>query len=87
MRTNCRSVALIVLYGSLTVILAHTQSRKPQQPTNPGTFRVAGMVVSAADGHPLARANISLADTKNPQNKREITSSDAGYFEFNHVAK
>jgi len=71
----------------VAIVDAQSPGSKPQQPTNSKTFRVAGMVVSAADGHALARANISLTDTKNPQNKQLTSSSETGHFEFNRVAK
>ncbi len=71
----------------VAIVDAQIPGSKPQQQANSQTFRVAGTVVSAADGHPLARANISLTDTKNPQNKQETTSTETGHFEFNQVAK
>jgi Carboxypeptidase regulatory-like domain len=54
---------------------------------NLATFRVAGTVVSAVDGHPLARAEVFLIDTKNPKIRQWMITSDEGHFEFNQVAK
>lgn len=69
------------------VIEAQTPGPNQQPQTNPATFRVAGRVVSAVDGHPLARAHIILTDARNPQSKQWTASSDTGQFEFNQVAK
>src|SRR5882724_5073989 len=47
-----------------------------------GNFRVAGTILSAAEGHPLARARVSLQEIKNPQNQIFMITKDDGRFEF-----
>ena len=42
--------------------------------------------MSAASGHPLARAQVTIADTRNRQDTQTITSSDDGRFEFQVAA-
>src|ERR1700676_3616517 len=64
------------------------RSRPEKSPhAAPTLFRVAGTIVSAIDGHPLARAHIFLTDTKNSKNSPWVVSSEEGHFEFNQVAK
>jgi hypothetical protein len=50
--------------------------------TSPGGYRIAGTVVSKVDGHLLARARISLRDTKDPQKFLSGVTSEDGKFEF-----
>ncbi len=47
-----------------------------------GNFRIAGTIVSAGEGHPLARARVSLEEIKNPQNQVFMITKDDGRFEF-----
>ena len=51
------------------------------------TFRVAGTVVSSADGHPLSRASVTLRDAKNPQKAMSTITSEDGHFEFHGVPR
>jgi hypothetical protein len=50
-----------------------------------GSYRIAGTVVSKADGRPLARARITVRDAKDPQKFEFIITSENGKFEFNRV--
>jgi hypothetical protein len=82
------TVLFIVVYISQFSGKIAAQASSPQQPEAKSSgFRVAGKVVSAIDGHPLAQAHILLINTKSPQNPPWIASSDDGHFEFNQVAK
>jgi hypothetical protein len=47
-----------------------------------GGYRIAGTVTSAADGHPLARARISLKDAADTQKLRSMVTAEDGRFEF-----
>jgi hypothetical protein len=47
-----------------------------------GGYRIAGTVVSKADGHPLARARVTLRDVKEEQKFESVVTSDDGKFEF-----
>ncbi len=90
-KPNCRlfiifSACCWILFFSL-LTQALVPSTPAQQPANAAIYRVTGMVVSAADGRPLARANIFLTDTKDAKNKQATASSDTGHFEFDRVAK
>lgn len=82
------SCALACLSGIGTL---EAQTVAPQNTTAApheagANFRVAGTIVSAATGHPLARARVSLTNTRKPQDRRSATSSDEGHFEFTQVA-
>lgn len=69
------------------ILEAQVPSASPQQSPNAASYRVSGTIVSAADGRPLARANIFLTDTKDAKSKQGTVSTDTGHFEFNRVAK
>ena len=63
------------------------QSSNPNQISN-GSSRIAGTVVSAASGHPLARARVLITDTANPQSVQSVLTSEDGRFEFRvHAGK
>jgi Carboxypeptidase regulatory-like domain len=47
-----------------------------------GPFRVTGMLVNKVDGHPLAQARATLADTANPQKSQSVITSQDGKFMF-----
>jgi hypothetical protein len=80
-------LAIVVCISQFSATIA-AQTSSPQQPeAKPLGFRLAGKVVSAIDGHPLAQAHILLVNTKSPQNPPWIASSEDGHFEFNQVAK
>lgn len=49
-----------------------------------GPYRIAGTVVNAKAGGPLARARVTIADAKNRQGVQSVITSDDGRFEF-HV--
>ncbi|MGA8618058.1 MAG: carboxypeptidase-like regulatory domain-containing protein [Candidatus Sulfotelmatobacter sp.] len=48
-----------------------------------GAYRIAGTVLSNADGHPLGGARITIRDAKNQQKFQSVVTSDDGKFEFN----
>lgn len=47
-----------------------------------GGFRIAGRIVDAKTGYPIARARVSAIDTRNPQRSASMLSSEDGRFEF-----
>lgn len=47
-----------------------------------GETRIAGTVVSKADGHPLPQARVTLRDAREPQKFQSLVASDNGKFEF-----
>jgi hypothetical protein len=49
-----------------------------------GPYRIAGTAVNAKAGGPLARARVSISDSKNRQNLQSLVTGDDGRFEF-HV--
>jgi Carboxypeptidase regulatory-like domain len=55
----------------------------PQLPVGSiGLFRIAGIIVSASEGHPLSHARVSLQDVQNLQDQIFIVTGDDGHFEF-----
>lgn len=67
--------ALIATAGLLLPCMSNAQS----------SYRIAGMVVSMVDGHPLSRARIKVSDTKNDQKSESVITADDGRFEFTGV--
>jgi hypothetical protein len=59
---------------------AFTAAQTPAKPG--GTYRIAGTVVSKLDGHPLARARVTVRDTKDPQKFESMVTAEDGKFEF-----
>src|ERR1700690_539715 len=49
-----------------------------------GPYRIAGTVVNAKGGNPLARCGVTITDSKNRQSVKFVISGDDGRFEF-HV--
>jgi hypothetical protein len=85
---NPRTIFLLVV----TLLLGHTQAfiaaQAPPQRTSPPTsqspsgFRIAGTVVNATTSQPLARAQVSIMNTKNPNDFQMMVTSDDGRFQF-----
>jgi len=48
-------------------------------------FRIAGTVVNAVGGSPLARARVTIFDARNPQNTQWVITSEGGRFEFKQL--
>jgi hypothetical protein len=51
----------------------------------PVPFRIAGTVVSAASGVPLAETRVSINDVRNPDAVQTMMTSENGRFEFNRL--
>ena len=81
-RSVCQTMALC-LFGAGAFIAAQTPAAPPA--TSVGNYRIAGTVVSKLDGHPLARARITVRDTKDPQKFESLVTSEDGRFEFTGV--
>jgi hypothetical protein len=48
-------------------------------------YRIAGTVVNAITGAPLARTRVSIADTRARMQRIEMETSEDGHFEFAHL--
>ena len=70
----------------ICVCLAPAQTENPETPIPPGPYRIAGTVVNAKLGSPLARARVTLADTKKRQSTQSMITADDGHFEFHVMA-
>src|SRR6266446_8033745 len=67
----------LCLFGS--PVLAASQGA-PAPPAS--GYRIAGTVVSKADGRPLARARVSVWDVKDTQKSQSVFTSEDGKFQF-----
>lgn len=57
----------------------------PQATTSTVNYRIAGTIVSKLDGHPLARARVTVRDAKDPQKFESVVTAEDGKFEFTGV--
>ena len=87
-----RSVGRIPLFffliaGALLIpaVRATAQTTATATTNQASTFRIAGVVVSKTDGHPLTGARVALASTKARQQSMSVTTSDDGKFEFTGI--
>jgi protocatechuate 3,4-dioxygenase beta subunit len=77
----------LVILGGLALFHPRPASAAQVSPAQSAlAFRVAGTIVSAAGGNPLARARVSIVDAANPQNVQSMITSEDGRFEFKQVA-
>lgn len=53
-----------------------------QQSVPEGSYRIAGVVVSAIDGAPLSQSRVSIMNAKNPKEVRSVLTAEDGRFEF-----
>jgi protocatechuate 3,4-dioxygenase beta subunit len=58
----------------------------PQILSSSGAFRIAGTIVNAIGGNPLARARVSILDASNSQNRQSLVTSEDGRFEFKQLS-
>jgi Carboxypeptidase regulatory-like domain len=76
---------------ALGLVLLHVNAVSGQSPGSEHTatvdakFRVAGTVVSATTGTPLAQARVSIIDVTNRSNRQSMLTSEDGHFEFNRL--
>jgi 5-hydroxyisourate hydrolase-like protein (transthyretin family) len=65
------------------------QETKPAQQTNQDEdgYKVAGTVVNAMTGAPLARVTVSLAETQNRSRMLTLLTADNGHFEFSNLGQ
>src|ERR1700722_16219295 len=76
-----RSLLLVALLAIALQAGSMGQSVAPA-----GTFRIAGTVVSKAEGHHLPNARVTLRNVKNPQKPAFVITGDDGRFEFTALA-
>jgi uncharacterized surface anchored protein len=73
----------LCLLGARAWTVAVAEAASASQAGNPGNgYRIAGIVVSKADGHPLARARVTVRDAKDPQKFQSLVTAEDGKFDF-----
>jgi hypothetical protein len=78
-----RLIARLASAVSFSAALAMAQTSAP--PNAAVGFRIAGTVVNAITGNPLAQAKVRIQDARNPSNVQSTTSSNDGRFEFTRL--
>ena len=61
------------------------QQATPPQSGNSGAYRIAGMVISKTDGHPLARARVAITDARNSRKSQFVITGEDGKFAFDQL--
>jgi 5-hydroxyisourate hydrolase-like protein (transthyretin family) len=78
-------VAILTTVYALLSYSALAQTDGPQRTQIPsGPYRIAGTVINAKTGSPLARSRVTIADAKNRQSMQSVVTGNDGRFEF-HV--
>src|ERR1035437_6189059 len=72
------------LFGARALTVAQTPGI-PQAALPASGYRIAGTIVSKTDGHPLARARVTVRDAKAPRKFESVVTSEDGKFEFTGV--
>ena len=75
----------VVLSHSLAIFAAQSSTAPPSQSSD-ATLRIAGTIVNAIGGNPLARARVTIVDAKNRQKAQWMITSDDGRFDFKQVS-
>lgn len=82
----CFSSCLFCSMLSFVPVQAQIPTVPPQiDSTQSQRFKIAGTVVNAITGAPLARANVSIANTRSRAQRIQALTDDGGHFEFNAV--
>src|SRR6266702_373581 len=82
MRSVRRPLLLLPVFGIAIATLSGNSQTGDQAP---GPYRIAGTVVSMADGHPLQRASVAIIDTADRKPVQSMTSDEYGHFAFTGV--
>ena len=70
---------------SVVLLEPKTQAEVPAPQEEQG-YVIAGTVVNAITGAPLARVRVSIADTRARMQRIEMETGEGGHFEFAHLA-
>ena len=80
---SVRALWLAIVLCLVVPCMPEAQSlAAPQTAAAPAGYRIAGTVVSKADGRPLARARITVRDANDSKKFLSIVTSEDGKFEF-----
>jgi hypothetical protein len=76
---------MAVLAAACAVLFCSAQAQTENRTQIPsGPYRIAGTVVNAKAGNPLARCRVTITDSRNRQSVQSVITGDDGRFEF-HV--
>src|SRR5690348_15056791 len=80
-RDRYRTVACLVAYALISASLP-AEGQTPNTATTAATYKIAGTLVSASDGHPLSHARVTLANVKDLRSFKSIITEEDGGFSF-----
>jgi hypothetical protein len=77
---------IVFLLSGAFLLAAFSFAQEKRSETAHGDSRIAGVIVSKTDGHPVARARVTIADTHNRQDIQSIITEEDGKFAFSGLA-
>ena len=75
----------ILLLGLALCLSTSVTVAQSAYPANAAGFRIAGTVVNAIGGNPLARVRVSIEDTRDSQKFQQTVTAEDGRFEFSQL--
>src|SRR5690349_13209705 len=73
----------LCLFGTPIGAIAQTANVPDGAISSAGAgYRIAGTIVSKVDGHPLARARVTIRDVTNRKRVESLITAEDGKFEF-----
>jgi 5-hydroxyisourate hydrolase-like protein (transthyretin family) len=76
-------MAVLLAACGILAGIAEAQTANSQTTQIPhGPYRIAGIVINAKGGSPLAQSRVTIADAKNQQSVQSVITNDDGRFEF-----
>jgi carboxypeptidase family protein len=81
-----RRVAYLLAFTLIGTSL-RVESQNSSNAATAASYRVAGTLVSASDGHPLSRARVTLANVKDLRNSKSVITEEDGGFSFTGLAE
>jgi uncharacterized protein (DUF2141 family) len=88
MRTPLRPTRLayyalgLVLVCPCVILCAQSRPNNPETARVEGEFKIAGVVVNSVSGAPLARARVTIVNTRNARDSQWRIAEEDGRFEF-----
>src|SRR5579862_1773910 len=79
-----RRGVLVLVWLAALLVCGHAAAQAASQSS--GKYTISGVVVSAANGHPLDRADVSLHTPMGESLIAETTTGEDGRFSFEHLA-
>ena len=81
-RDRCYRTVANLLAVALIGASLHVESQDSNNAATAASYKIAGTLVSASDGHPLSHARVTLANVKDLRNSKSVMTEEDGGFSF-----